>query len=649
MPANQPFTFDNYGGMTDTSNQVPQAEPAFSFEALGGNVSQPESPQVPSPEVSQEVSEPQGFNFDSFGGLTDTGPQEEEGSWGQAFARRGKDLVSGAIGGAVDMATAAYNIPAQLFNAISDTSNSEQAKANKAEAEKSPGSAKSMMYNRYKSGGDSSQKAPLIASAQQAIDKKIDEKTGDYTKTPEDEKWLSEGIKTASSIASTGGLGAVAGKMGAKGTAKVLQTLGSTNPSAIAAAGVTSAVTEKTNFGSGIAAGALTSILTNKASLKSLAQIPNKTAAKILGVDPKNLKTEVMEAAQRLGVDLPAVAVTDSKLTAHLNQYASKTPFIGEMIKEKVSKASEQFKGAFEEMANKVGPLRNEAVESEIRDLYSKAAKQLPKDAQIVPNNTVNAIKSIRDKVKTALPSKSENELLATLDKLEGNIMFDKKLAVPMPVEMLLGTKRSLNSAINWETDSGVKTLIKKAQGAMLKDIEEYGKANPAWKKTFNEAERSFEKVAKREQLENLISGKFLDPISKEVSYNPLAKRLNNRKSLKDFEKVLGKGNTDKLKDFAKVAESMVVAQRNTPNPSGTAVTQGVTNLITGIGAGMAGAATAVPVALGAAGVTKLLTSKKFLNMATRYAKNPSDSLASHIGRIVKNETGVTLQELGKE
>lgn len=649
MPTNPSFSFDNFGGMSDTANQAPQPEPAFNFEALGGILSQPEHPQVPSSEIPQEDIEPQGFSFDTFGGMTDTGPKEEEGSWGQAIARRGKDLVSGAIGGVADMATAAYNIPAQLFNAISDTSNSEQAKANKAEAEKSPGSAKSMMYNRYKSGGDSSQKAPLIASAQEAIDKKIDEKTEGYTKTPEGEKWLSEGIKAASSIASTGGLGAVAGKMGSKGAAKVLQTIGSTNPSAIAAAGATAAATEETNFGGGVAAGALTSILTNKASLKAIAQMPNKAAAKLLGVDPKNLKTEVMDAAQRLGVELPAVAVTDSKLTAHLNQYASKTPFVGEMIKEKVSKASEQFKGAFEEMANKVGPLRNEAVENEIRDLYSKAAQQLPKDAQIVPSNTVNAIKSIKDKVKTALPSKSENELLATLDKLEGNLMLDKKLAVPMPVEMLLGTKRSLNSAINWETDSGVKTLIKQAQKAMLDDIEEYGKRNPTWKKTFNEAERSFEKVAKREQLENLISGKFLDPISKEVSYNPLAKSLNNRKTLKEFEKVLGKGNTDKLKDFAKVAESMVIAQRNTPNPSGTAATQGVTKVIGMLGASMAGAATAVPVALGAAGVTKLLTSKKFLNMATRYAKNPSESLASHIERIVKNETGVALQELGKE
>ena len=80
--------------------------------------------------------------------------------------------------------------------------------------------------------------------------------------------------------------------------------------------------------------------------------------------------------------------------------------------------------------------LKMYAVDKDISRLYTKAMDSLPQDAVITPQHTVEAINAVKAKVKTAILSPSEKELLATLDTLGNNLMFNNSLAVPMPVEM---------------------------------------------------------------------------------------------------------------------------------------------------------------------------------------------------------------------
>jgi hypothetical protein len=381
-------------------------------------------------------------------------------------------------------------------------------------------------------------------------------------------------------------------------------------------------------------------MLLNKKTLN----LPAKAAMKTLGLDPKNLKTDTLEAAKRIGVDLPASGATDAKLMGLANQMVAATPVMGDVVRDKVKTASKQFQTAFKELADSVGPIKNEATEKEINRLYGKVRDTLPKDAQIIPTHTVDAINAVKAKVKTAILSPSEKELLATLDTLGNNLMFNNSLAVSMPVEMLVGTKRSLNSIIKWDKDEGTKNLLRTVQQATLKDIEAYGKTNPQWKKSFDQAERQFEKVAKREKLDNLLAGKIEDPITKEVAYLPLAKLLNDKKYAKQLETTLGEQNFKKLKDFTKVAESMAVANKNTPNPSGSAIVGSVAALVTSI---VVGDFTApLKVIGGGAVLTQLLTNKRFLNLATEFAKQPTEPLAQKLNNLIKENTGMTSQVL---
>ena len=313
-------------------------------------------------------------------------------------------------------------------------------------------------------------------------------------------------------------------------------------------------------------------------------------------------------------------------------------------MRDKVKTASKQFQTGFKELADAVGPIKNEATAQEINRLYAKVRDSLPKDAEIIPHHTVEAINAVKAKVKTAILSPSEKELLATLDTLGNNLMFASKLAVPMPVEMLVGTKRSLNNIIKWDKDEGTKNLLRTVQQATLKDIDIYGKTNPQWKRTFDAAERQFEQVAKREKLDNLLAGKIEDPITKEVAYLPLAKLLNDGKYAKQLETTLGNQNFKKLKDFTKVAESMAVAQKNTPNPSGSAIVGSVAALVTSIVVG--DFTTPLKVIGGGAVLTQLLTNKRFLNLAAKFAKEPTEPLAKKLNALVTENTGMTAQAL---
>ncbi len=582
-----------------------------------------------------------------YGFVPDSKPQSQASlatrgatSVAKGAARTLKSLGSGVIGGLADTVTMPYNLASTMFNAL---------KESKLAKDLDPASRAMLEAEGFYLGEPGSPDIPEIPSAVDTVDRGIDQLTGNYTQTPNDEKSIHEGLKAVGSLASAGGAAKGAVKFGANRIGKTLEKLGSTKARDLAAGGISSGVTSEAlergqnlpaAFGEGIGAGVLANVLLNKKTLN----IPAKAAMKTLGLDPKNLKTDTIDAAKRIGVDLPAAGATDAKLMGLANQMVAATPVMGDMVRDKVKTASNQFQTAFKKLADSVGPIKNEATEQEINHLYGKVRDTLPKDAEIIPTNTVEAINAVKAKVKTAILSPSEKELLATLDTLGNNLMFNNTLAVKMPVEMLVGTKRSLNSIIKWDKDEGTKNLLKTVQQATLKDIDAYGKTNPAWKKTFDAAERQFEQVAKREKLEKLLAGKIEDPITKEVAYIPLAKLLNDRKYAKQLETTLGQHNFKKLKDFTKVAESMAVANKNTPNPSGSAIVGSVAALVTSIVVG--DFTTPLKVIGGGAVLTQLLTNKRFLNLATEFAKQPTELLAQKLNTLIKENTGMTSQAL---
>ena len=86
----------------------------------------------------------------------------------------------------------------------------------------------------------------------------------------------------------------------------------------------------------------------------------------------------------------------------------------------------------------------------------------------------------------------------------------------------------------------------------------------------------------------------------------------------------------------------MAVKNKNIPNPSGTATTAAVSAVIYGLASNPL---KTIPTVAAGYGLTKLLTDKKFLDLALKYAENPNKPnllTVTALNKLIKDRTGYT-------
>lgn len=400
-----------------------------------------------------------------------------------------------------------------------------------------------------------------------------------------------------------------------------------------------------------------TAIVKGKSLLNNFTK-PRETLAKIpmklMGLTPKGMNIEAAKAARDLGIDLPAAAVTDSKLTALADQYVGKAPIFGNKLKNKYLLAEEQTQKVLSDIFDEIGPSRTPELEGHIAGLYNKVATSLPADAKVLPTNLKRAIDDI--KINTAILSPDEKSLLQSLETIKNEIEPASKIVsqygpIKLPlqeydVNKLVGTKKSLNSIIKWDMDEGVKNQLRKIQKAISQDIEEYGKTNPEWYDAFKEADKLYGDVARREKLENILGHKATNYATDSLSYNALAKAINNPKNTKSIRKQLTPETFDKIQKLGTVAKAMAIKSKNIPNPSGTATTGGISAAIFGL---FYDPITTAKLLGAGYGATKLLTDKKFLDLALKLAENPNNlATTTALNHRIKEITGYSAVALNK-
>ncbi|BBB57988.1 hypothetical protein MPCS_01999 (plasmid) [Candidatus Megaera polyxenophila] len=383
---------------------------------------------------------------------------------------------------------------------------------------------------------------------------------------------------------------------------------------------------------------------------QALAKIPMK----LMGLTPGSMNIEAAKAARDLGIDLPAAAVTDSKLTALADQYMGKAPIFGNKLKNKYLLAEEQTQKALSDIFDEIGPARTPEIEGQIAGRYNKVATSLPLEAKVLPINLKKAIDEI--KINTAILSPDEKSLLQSLETIKNEIEPASKIIsqygpIKLPlqeydVNKLVGTKKSLNSIIKWDTDAGVKNQLKKIQKAISQDIKEYGKTNPEWYDAFKEADKLYGDVAKREKLENILGRKATNYATDSLSYNALAKSINDPKNTESIKKQLTPDVFKKIQKLGTVAKAMAIKSKNIPNPSGTATTGGISAAIFGL---FYDPITTAKLLGGGYGASRLLTDKKFLDLALKLAENPNNlATTTALNHRLKEITGYSAIALSK-
>ena len=600
-------------------------------------------------ELKGNQASPQDDEFAKFGGYTLNNQQQKEYTTGNRAASLGKSVAAGVGGSLPDAASLAYNLPAMGANYL---------------AKKGLPIWKTQ---EYQGENLDAEQLPLIPSATQAINEGIDNLTDGYTETPEDQKWLNQGVEFASSMLGGGAAAKGLQAIGKTGASKVASVTGSTNPWHVGGAGVAGGIMSESQdsgdstlktIGKGVAA---------QTAVNAIPSIPNiargggnllaKGGVALAGLGKSKLDLEAAKAAKNLNVELPAAALSESNLTALADQWIGKTPFFGTKLQTKYKKAEGKTREILDDIFEKTGPRKTPEIEAKIDSLYKERIEALPKNAAIKPTHTAKALDKI--KIDSALLSEDEKALLSAIETLKADIKPSIQsqfgnVNIPLQdysVSRLAGTKRSINSRIKWDTDEGVKNQLRSIQRSLNQDIAEYGKKNPEWYKTFKEADDLFAQVSKRERVEQMLGLNPTNFATDKLSFNQLAKVIRDPKIQRILEKQLTPEVLEQMKDLGEVARAFATKQTRVPNISGTAVTAATMGAIYGLFSNPAAMlqGSGIATIIGAATATQLITDQRIVNLALRFAEKPTEKTAIAFNRRMKAITGYTPITLAKE
>lgn len=396
-----------------------------------------------------------------------------------------------------------------------------------------------------------------------------------------------------------------------------------------------------------------------------------KLPLKIMGLGPKGLNIEAAQAARDLGIDLPAAALTNSRLTGLVDQFIGKTPYFGDKLGKKYKDAETQTRDALEKIYEEVGPKNTPEVKKLINDLYTERELALPAGAKVLPINTKNAL----DKIGTESfsPSRQEIALLARRDQIKNKLEPKSSLIEPYEgptrmtaqeardaglldgrgsnnlkmslqeakVQALIDQKKSIN--MDWDDFKGVQEQLKNVHHGIGEDLATYGKTNPEWYKKMSDADTLFANKAKREELELLLGGS-INPSVDELGYAALSKRIHAPKQLETIKKQVSPEVFSKIEKLGTVVRAMAIKNRGVPNPSGTAITGAIAGVL-----GSIYTPQAIGTVIGSAAATKLLTDKKFIDLALKYAQRPNLVSVVPLNKRIKDVTGYSAVALNRE
>ncbi len=385
----------------------------------------------------------------------------------------------------------------------------------------------------------------------------------------------------------------------------------------------------------------------------------------------------------RIGVDLPGVAATDAVLPAAAHNLISRVPYFGDQIRESLTKTGEKYQQSFSKLLDQVSPPLKEELSQAAQKIYTPLEKLLPATDTIDPTPWLEEIQRLETKLKSVAKSEPTKKLLSVFKEIKKNLSdhfpeevlpeylatasetvkksLEKQLPnsgasnKAIPVAEVVRQKIEFNKMMKDKnlfdrSDSDSLSYLHKLQAVTKDMLEQYGNtSNPAFLKALKQADQQYGAYAKRQNLEELLEEPLKGLITEQPQYPALIKALQKKGNQKFLRNNFGEENYKKLKDYVDVAKAMESIKRNNQNPSGS----GWVGALASIAGGLY-AAPAYTTGLLAAtqGGTKLLTSKKFINLAHQYAKKPSETLAKKLETIIQETTGksatILNQELGE-
>ena len=584
---------------------------------------------------------------------------QKQYSLGNRGASLVKSATAGALGVVPDTVALAYNLPAMGINAAMRSTDTSQPFDDDGVIPQLPqnmgGSFANVTQNKGHDLGKQAPQLPLIPPVTHAISEGINNLTGGYTETPADQKNWNQGIEFAAGVAGGGGAAALARQGGKKGVEKVANFAGSTNPWHIGGAGAAgAAISNAENNGDstlsslGQGAGAQLAVSNAPALTKGLGGIGAKGLLTVVGLGKNKLNLDAAKAGQDLGINLPKSVVSDGKAIAYADKFLSHAPIVGNIMQKRSAnigtKVLKELDNAYESV---ISSKELVGIEDRISKLYTKAQDILPANAEVVPKNTLRLINKIREQIKAPALSGDYAKINSALNKIEKEFAPSGIQGIATKTKILVNQKENLNNSIyaDVKTAKGRK-LLGDLNNAIRDDIAEYGKSNPEWHQYFTQADALFSKKSQRKDLEKLLTGKAESYTHGDITYGALSKVLNTPESKEKLKGLVKPEIFERLEKLGNVTQALAKKNKNTINPSVTGVA------LAGFGGYKIGAIdplTATGTLIGASGLAHLLTDKKTLDLAIKFAETGTEKAAVAFNIRMKQITGYTPVTLARE
>lgn len=392
---------------------------------------------------------------------------------------------------------------------------------------------------------------------------------------------------------------------------------------------------------------------------KGVVNAPRKITQKFMGLGPKRLNIKAAQAARDLGIDLPAAVLTDNVLTGLGDQAISKTPILGNVLKNKYDKVHSKTHKHLEDVYREIGPLDTPEVNKKINDLYDASRTARPEDAVMKPFKTLTALNDLDKTLVADISSKGranlkkhvkglKEKLVHTIHNPHGNITLPLQ---DYPINKLIDAKVMINDIVKHDVKGDASKRLMGIKHGIDDDLATYGEINPTWYQKLKEADTLYGNVAKRANTEKRLRNQATLESDGDLSFAALNNTINNRENRRLLKRDLPPETYDKLLKIGRISQAMVQKNRRVPNPSGTATTMVSLAYIGGLlldpvttlsGTG----ATAI---VGALGTTRLLTNKKFLDSALKFAEAEGKhkmKAAIDLNKTTKDITGYTLNSI---
>lgn len=311
-----------------------------------------------------------------------------------------------------------------------------------------------------------------------------------------------------------------------------------------------------------------------------LAKGADRLAAKLAGLGKKSIDLPAGLAAKNLGVDLPTSALTDNTITNFIEHANDKNLFVGYFNKKSQHKVHRKIDEIIDDVINRTGMPNNLESRKIVKDAYIVAEGLLPKNAKIYPKTTHEVTNNVQnDLLKSLINSGNEKTVITAAEKIRKQIAPYNVKGIETPVENLVATKRSLNDIIDWKAPTDVKSRVKNIQGAIKNDLKSYGEINPDWYKELANADRMHAGIAKRTELQDLISNATNHATGNKSNYR-IAQKFNEPTIKESIKGLVDKTDRSKIDDLGEVTRALYKREQANPNKSGTSYVTKALNML---------------------------------------------------------------------